>query len=130
MQEVIADIDTEIPVDDALSQISLCKAEGQGITDIANPELQTIYTNYQHRLTAYGLMDFDDILLILHDVLCGDILQAVQARFSHVLVDEFQDVNAVQYALIQKLAGDGSGLFVIGDPIKQSTVFEARARDI
>ncbi len=116
LQEVIADIDTEIPVDDALSQISLCKAEGQGITDIANPELQTIYTNYQHRLTAYGLMDFDDILLILHDVLCGDILQAVQARFPHVLVDEFQDVNAVQYALIQKLAGDGSGLFVIGDP--------------
>ena len=116
LQEVIADIDTEIPVDDALSQISLCKAEGQELSDIAPPELQTIYTNYQHRLTAYGLMDFDDILLILHDVLCGDILRAVQARFSHVLVDEFQDVNAVQYALIQKLAGEGSGLFVIGDP--------------
>lgn len=114
--EVIADIDTEISVNDALSQISLCKAEGQEISNIAPPELQTIYTNYQHRLTTYGLMDFDDILLILHDVLCGDILQAVQARFSHILVDEFQDVNAVQYALIQKLAGDGSGLFVIGDP--------------
>ena len=116
LQEAIADIDTEISVDDALSQISLCKAQGQEISDIAPPELQTIYTNYQHRLTAYGLMDFDDILLILHDVLCGDILRTVQARFSHVLVDEFQDVNAVQYALIQKLAGDGSGLFVIGDP--------------
>ena len=116
LQEAIADIDTEISVDDALSQISLCKAQGQEISDIAPPELQTIYTNYQHRLTAYGLMDFDDILLILHNVLSGDILRTVQARFSHVLVDEFQDVNAVQYALIQKLAGDGSGLFVIGDP--------------
>ena len=116
LQEAIVDIDTEISVDDALSQISLCKAQGQKITDIAPPELQTIYTNYQHRLTTYGLMDFDDILLTLHDVLCGDILQTVQARISHVLVDEFQDVNAVQYALIQKLAGDGSGLFVIGDP--------------
>ena len=116
LQEVIADIDTEISVDDALSQISLCKAQGHEISDIAPPELQTIYTNYQHRLTTYGLMDFDDILLILHDVLCGDILRSVQARFSHVLVDEFQDINAVQYALIQKLAGDGSGLFVIGDP--------------
>ena len=116
LQEVIADIDTEIPVDDALSQISLCKAQGHEISDIISPELQTIYTNYQHRLTTYGLMDFDDILLILHDVLCGDILRTVQARFSHVLVDEFQDVNAVQYALVQKLAGNGSGLFVIGDP--------------
>ena len=116
LQEVIADIDTEIPVDDALSQISLCKAQGPEISDIISPERQTIYTNYQHRLTTYGLMDFDDILLILHDVLCGDILRTVQARFSHVLVDEFQDVNAVQYALVQKLAGNGSGLFVIGDP--------------
>ena len=116
LQEAIADIDTEISVDDALSQISLCKATGQEIPDITDTELQTIYTKYQHRLTTYGLMDFDDILLILHNVLCGDILRSVQARFSHVLVDEFQDVNAVQYALIQKLAGDGSGLFVIGDP--------------
>ena len=115
LQEAIADIDTEISVDDALSQISLYKACAED-QDIISPELQTIYTNYQHRLTTYGLMDFDDILLILHDVLCGDILRTVQARFSHVLVDEFQDVNAVQYALIQKLAGDGSGLFVIGDP--------------
>ena len=116
LQEAIADIDTEISVDDALSQISQYKAQGQEIPDITDTELQTIYTNYQHRLTTYGLMDFDDILLILHNVLCGDILQTVQARFTHVLVDEFQDVNAVQYALIQKLAGDGSGLFVIGDP--------------
>ena len=116
LQEAIADIDTETSVDDALSQISLCKATGQEIPDITDTELQTIYTNYQHRLTTYGLMDFDDILLILHNVLSGDILQTVQARFSHVLVDEFQDVNAVQYALVQKLAGDGSGLFVIGDP--------------
>ena len=115
LQEVIADIDTEIPVDDALSQISLYKAYAED-HDIISPELQTIYTNYQQRLTTYGLMDFDDILLILHDVLCDDILQAVHARFSHILVDEFQDVNAVQYALIQKLTGDGSGLFVIGDP--------------
>ncbi len=116
LQEVIADIDTEIPVNDALSQISLCKAQGQEIPDITDTELQTIYTNYQHRLTTYGLMDFDDILLILNNVLSGDILQTVQARFTHILVDEFQDVNAVQYALVQKLAGDGSGLFVIGDP--------------
>ena len=116
LQEAIADIDTEISVNDALSQISLCKSEGQEIPDITDTELQTIYTKYQNRLTTYGLMDFDDILLILHNVLCGDILRSVQARFSHVLVDEFQDVNAVQYALVQKLAGNGSGLFVIGDP--------------
>ncbi len=115
LQEAIADIDTEISVDDARSQISLFKAEGREIP-VTDTELQTIYTNYQNRLTAYGLMDFDDILLILHDVLGSDILRTVQARFSHILVDEFQDINAVQYALIQKLAGDGSGLFVIGDP--------------
>ena len=116
MQEAIAEIDTAISAEDARSQISLYKAQGHEISDITDTERQTIYTKYQHLLTTYGLMDFDDILLILHDVLSGDILQTVQTRFSHVLVDEFQDVNAVQYALIQKLAGDGSGLFVIGDP--------------
>ncbi len=116
LQETMADVEADLSADRALSDISRCKAEGQHPNDVLDAELRAVYAAYQRRMAAYGLMDFDDILLVLNDVLCGDVLRDVQARFSHVLVDEFQDVNAVQYALVQKLAGKGAGLFVIGDP--------------
>ena len=45
-----------------------------------------------------------------------DLLSACRERFVHLLVDEFQDVNGLQYRLVQLLAGDGRNLFVIGDP--------------
>ena len=112
LQEVIADTGADVAVDFALSDISLCKAGARAL----DADLRAVYAAYQHRMAAYGLMDFDDILLVLDEVLCDDVLADVQARFSHVLVDEFQDVNAVQYALVQKWAGNGDGLFVIGDP--------------
>ena len=112
LQEAIADIGADSSVDRALSDISLYKAGAREL----DADLRAVYAAYQHRMAAYGLMDFDDILLVLNEVLCGDVASDVQARFSHVLVDEFQDVNAVQYALIQKWAGNGDGLFVIGDP--------------
>ena len=112
LQEAMTDIGADLSVDRALSDISLCKAGAQEL----DADLRPVYAAYQRLMAAYGLMDFDDILLVLNEVLCGDVLRDVQARFSHVLVDEFQDVNAVQYALVQKLAGNGDGLFVIGDP--------------
>lgn len=112
LQEAIADIGADSSVDRALSDISLYKAGAREL----DADLRAVHAAYQHRMAAYGLMDFDDILLVLNEVLCGDVASDVQARFSHVLVDEFQDVNAVQYALVQKWAGNGDGLFVIGDP--------------
>ena len=99
--------------------ISLAKAAGLRPADLVGQDkLQTAYTAYQEQLQAYRACDYDDILL---DCLTwldtnGETATQVRQHFPYVLVDEFQDVNAVQYRLVKLLAGDGQGLFVIGDP--------------
>lgn len=65
---------------------------------------------YQQRLEVLGLRDLDDVLL---DALHG---RFPVMRFQHLLVDEFQDINAVQHALIEHWAQKSESLFVIGDP--------------
>lgn len=97
--------------------ISLAKAAGELPAD-SSPGLPHAYSAYQERLRAYRARDYDDILLDLLELLEADrqVLEAVRSRFVHLLVDEFQDVNAVQYRLVQLLAGRGQNLFVIGDP--------------
>ena len=99
--------------------ISLAKAAGlRPAALVGQAQLQAAYTAYQEQLQAYQACDYDDILL---DCLTwldtdGEAAAQVRQRFPYVLVDEFQDVNAVQYRLVKILAGDGHGLFVIGDP--------------
>lgn len=101
----------------AQEAISLAKAAGELPAD-GSPRLRRAYSAYQERLRAYRARDYDDILLDLRELLEADrqVLEAVRSRFVHLLVDEFQDVNAVQYRLVQLLAGRGQNLFVIGDP--------------
>ena len=101
----------------ALEAISLAKSAGLKADDLE--ELgRTAYRAYQERLAAYRARDYDDILLDLLSLLEEDeeILTRVRERFPHLLVDEFQDVNAVQYRLVTLLADRGRGLFAIGDP--------------
>ncbi|HHY97779.1 MAG TPA: UvrD-helicase domain-containing protein [Firmicutes bacterium] len=72
---------------------------------------------YHERLEYYHALDYDDILIrVLHTISQDPLPARLMARFQHLLVDEFQDVNAVQYELIKKWAGAGVNLFVIGDP--------------
>ncbi len=112
---VIADSDNSLSVRETRSRISLAKTD----PDVVAPEeLRGVYGSYQDRLGALGVWDYDDILLEFLALLQkGDeTSERLRKRFAHVLVDEFQDVNAVQYRLVTALAGAGSGLFVIGDP--------------
>ena len=96
----------------------LPKQPGYAPLIVGQDKLQTAYAAYQEQLQAYRACDYDDILL---DCLTwldtnGETATQVRQHFPYVLVDEFQDVNAVQYRLVKLLAGDGQGLFVIGDP--------------
>ena len=65
-----------------------------------------------------GWVDFDDLVVLAADVLDThpDVAEAWRGRFSHILADEFQDVDEQQYRLLRLLAGDGGNLCVIGDP--------------
>lgn len=115
LAEVLADGDAGLSVRDARSAISLSKTD----PEVEAPEeLRGLYQAYQDRLHRLGVWDYDDILLeFLAMLRQGDeASDRVRNRFRHVLVDEFQDVNAVQYRLVTALSRDGAGLFVIGDP--------------
>mgnify|MGYP001314570622 CR=1 FL=1 len=79
--------------------------------------VKRVYSDYQHGLRTSDAVDFGDLLLLLVDLLRKnpEIRVKYQRRFTHVLVDEFQDTNPVQYQLLRLLAPPGSNLVVVGD---------------
>ena len=79
--------------------------------------LRRIYAHYQHSCARAGMVDFAELLLRAHALLREDsaLLSHYQSRFQHILVDEFQDTNAIQYAFIRLLAGASAQVFAVGD---------------
>ncbi|ASR43325.1 DNA helicase II [Xanthomonas citri pv. mangiferaeindicae] len=75
------------------------------------------YALYQERCDRAGLVDFAEILLRAHELLRDTpaLLAHYRQRFGHLLVDEFQDTNAIQYAFVRVLAGDTGKVFIVGD---------------
>jgi DNA helicase II / ATP-dependent DNA helicase PcrA len=67
-----------------------------------------IYTSYQAEMARNNALDFDDLILIFNELLAKNaVVQAhIKERYRHILVDEFQDTNKVQYDLVRMLAGD------------------------
>jgi DNA helicase II / ATP-dependent DNA helicase PcrA len=78
---------------------------------------QKVYRKYQQLLHNAGALDFGDLLLLLVDMFrrSGELRRKYQFRFEHVLVDEFQDTNPVQYELLRLIAPPSSNLVVVGD---------------
>ncbi len=76
-----------------------------------------IYRQYEDYCARSGLVDFAELMLRTVEWLRDHPARRAhyQARFSHLLIDEFQDTNRLQYALIRLLAGEGNRLFVVGD---------------
>ena len=76
-----------------------------------------VYTAYEEACQRGGMIDFGEILLRCHEMWLKnpDLLAHYQRRFSHILVDEFQDTNSVQYAWLRVLAGPDSSVTVVGD---------------
>ncbi|HIP52789.1 MAG TPA: DNA helicase II [Chromatiales bacterium] len=76
-----------------------------------------IYTEYQAACERGGLVDFAELLLRAHELWRErpDVLHHYRERFRHVLVDEFQDTNAIQYAWLRLLCDGRDNLFVVGD---------------
>ena len=80
-------------------------------------QLVRIYTAYEVACERAGVIDFAELLLrTLELIRDNESLQThYQKRFQHILVDEFQDTNTIQYALIQLLAGQSNKVFIVGD---------------
>jgi DNA helicase-2/ATP-dependent DNA helicase PcrA len=77
------------------------------------------YASYQRRLREANAMDFDDLIMVTVELLriFPDVAEHYRRRFRHVLVDEYQDTNHAQYALVRELVGadDPAELAVVGD---------------
>ncbi len=92
------------------------------------PHFQTIYTRYVGRCKASGAMDFDDLLFRMFELLQNhaDVRQKLQERFKYVMVDEFQDTNTLQYAIVKKLVqyeGSTRNICVVGDDAQSIYAF-------
>ena len=92
----------------------------QHLDDNGDPTLAQmihIYQVYEQTCARSGLVDFAELLLRAHELFRDQerILHNYQQRFRHVLVDEFQDTNALQYAWLRLLVGDTGALFAVGD---------------
>ena len=78
---------------------------------------EQLFTQYEEKRAATGKMDFDDMLYLCLKLLQENksVLGFWQERFQYILIDEFQDINPMQYKVIRLLAGDKANLFVVGD---------------
>ena len=85
--------------------------------DFFGATMLRVYEAYQERCQRAGLVDFAELLLRAHELWLEHppLLHHYQQRFRHLLVDEFQDTNSIQYAFIRVLAGDTGEVFVVGD---------------
>ncbi|MCI7108006.1 MAG: ATP-dependent helicase [Agathobacter sp.] len=76
-----------------------------------------IYQAYDRRLKDSRLIDFDDMLTYTYDLFSQrpDILSAWQKKYRYILIDEFQDINAIQWEIMKMMAAPRNNLFIVGD---------------
>ncbi|MFI4956643.1 MAG: DNA helicase II [Gammaproteobacteria bacterium] len=85
--------------------------------DMPSRTLHAIYTAYEEACQRMGLVDFAELLLRAHELwrTHPEILAHYRQRFSHILVDEFQDTNSIQYAWLRSLLGPDNHMMIVGD---------------
>lgn len=89
------------------------------------PKFAQIYKTYQERCFRAGAMDFDDLLMKTFELLRNhaDVLNKYQHQFRYIMVDEFQDTNQAQYAIVKKLAAVHQNIAVVGDDAQSIYAF-------
>lgn len=89
-----------------------------------------IYRTYESERKKIRKIDFDDMLVLCYELFKQrpDILQLWQKKFKYVLIDEFQDINQIQYDVIKMLAAPENNLFVVGDD--DQSIYGFRGADV
>lgn len=97
-----------------LSPAEWAKESGE---DFRAKTISEVYAAYERQLTANNALDFDDLILKTLTLFSEHppVLAAYQHKFSHILVDEYQDTNMAQYMLVRLIAGESRNLCVVGD---------------
>lgn len=109
-------------IQNMLGEIGLVKNTGIDIAhyyskNCAEEMFRRIYSEYHEYLLKHRLIDFEDMLVYTWELLSErkDILAAWQNKYQYILIDEFQDINKIQFDIIKLLAGAQKNLFVVGD---------------
>ena len=105
-----------------INEISYVKGERLDLKyyysqDCPEEWFKKLYDGYDEMLKTTGKIDFDDMLVMCHELFTErkDILAAWQKKFKYILVDEFQDINLLQYQVVRMLALPENNLFIVGD---------------
>ncbi|MBO5489109.1 MAG: ATP-dependent helicase [Eubacterium sp.] len=124
-------------LEDVEKEISKVKGAGIDISCYysANcPEevFRQLYCGYQERLQRHRALDFDDMVVYTYELLRQrpDILKKWQAVFRYILIDEFQDINHLQYENVKMLAEPENNLFIVGDDDQSIYGFRGARPDI
>ena len=86
-------------------------------TQCGEDVFRKIYNDYERFLKKHHLIDFDDMLTLTYSLFKErpDILSAWQKKYQYILVDEFQDINQIQYDIVRMIASPKNNLFMVGD---------------
>ena len=127
LREVIAGMELEIEdekefLQEIASEIGQIKnnrlsLEEYESSNCSDQMFRQIYEEYERRRKLLKKIDFDDMLVLCYELFQKrpDILQMWQKKFQYILIDEFQDINQVQYDVIRMLALPENNLFIVGD---------------
>jgi len=98
--------------------------------DFFGARISEVYRLYQKKLREFDAMDFDDLIGNFVQLLTNhaDVRDELRGRFRHMLIDEYQDTNHAQYALIKALAGEQGNLVAVGD--EDQSIYRFRGADI
>ena len=99
---------------------------------LSSERFEEICRHYNSSLSELGLIDFEDMLRKTDELFESrpDILKAWQDKFKYILVDEFQDINPIQYRITKRLARPEGNLFVVGDDDQSIYAFRGSAPEI
>ena len=109
-------------ITNALNEIGIVKNEQIPLdtyysVNFSGDEFKVLYKAYDKALKSKRLIDFDDMMVYTYELLNArpDILDQWQKKYKYILIDEFQDINMLQYRIIKMLAAPENNLFIVGD---------------
>lgn len=100
------------------------------VSDFKQRDISRIYSNYQEALKKNNALDFDDLIMKTVQLFerCPEVLESYQERLKYIMVDEYQDTNAAQFAFVRLLAAKYKNLCVVGDD--DQSIYKFRGADI
>ena len=142
LREIVSEQKLEIEdeaefLSNLIGEISLVKGEMISLehyysTTCADEVFGKIYNSYEEYLRKYNKIDFDDMMVFTYELFLKreDILKQWQRKFPYLLIDEFQDINTLQYKIVKMLSKPEDNLFIVGDDDQSSYRFRGANPEI